>query len=582
MIRTRLHDHPSIPRQISLLLVALTLAWISGACSHQQDHAPEAEHHADSDTGDIAPTAQLGLTGTVVLSSSGEPLGTIHFPTSCSPEAQEHLEQGLALLHHMTYMQAEGSFRAAAEADPECAIAFWGVAMTYAHPLWPDVVPPEKLTAGRELLDQAANAASTSEREQAYIEALRGYYGAEGDDLAEIDRLNAYLAGWAAVHEAFPDDLEAALFHALGLLGTAPTTDKTYQNQRAAGAITEAVLVELPKHPGAHHYTIHAYDFPPLAEAALETARSYDEVAPENSHALHMTSHIFTRRGLWPESITFNVRAEKAARDRTPSGMISMHRMHALDYLAYAYLQQADDIEAEEVLEIMRGLEPPFHNHAATAYSFAAVPSRIALERHAWDEAAAVEAGWPAEVSWDLYPHLLAIPHFAQAMGAARTGDFVEAEAAIAELARLEEAAGKLPGAYDWAIQVEIQKLAAQAWLAYEHGDQEAALELMAEAAEKEAATEKNPVTPGEVLPARELYGDMLLAAEDYAGALREYEGALERSPNRFNSLFGAGRAAELASDEEAAAGYYRQLLEIAAEATGDRPELDHAREYIG
>jgi tetratricopeptide (TPR) repeat protein len=262
--------------------------------------------------------------------------------------------------------------------------------------------------------------------------------------------------------------------------------------------------------------------------------------------------------------------------------MVSMHRLHAMDYLAYAYLQMADDIEAEEVLEAMTALEPPFHNHAGTAYSFAAVPSRLALETHDWEAATGVEPGWPAGVPWDQYPHLLAIPTFARALGAAMTGDAAAAEGAIATLGELQEAAAALPGAYDWAIQVEIQKLAAQAWLAFEQGDRESALALMAEAAQKEASTEKNPVTPGEVLPARELYGDMLLATEDYAAALAEYEAALERSPNRFNSLFGAGRAAELDGDETTAADYYRQLLEIAPEATGDRPALDHARSFLG
>jgi tetratricopeptide (TPR) repeat protein len=551
------------------------LTWTVGACSQPE---PAGEPSTDSEVTVL--TAQLNLTGTNVLSGTGKSLGTVHFPTSCTPEAQAHLERGLALLHHMTYLKAEGSFRAASEADPDCAIALWGIAMTYVHPLWPDVVPPENMTAGRELLDRASGAANTSEREQAFVDALRGYYDAEGPEVTELDRLNGYLAGWTAVHEAYPDDMEAACFHALALLGTAPTTDKTYANQREAGAITRRVLVELPKHPGAHHYTIHAYDFPPLAEDALATARSYDDVAPENSHALHMTSHIFTRRGLWPESIEFNIRAERAARERTPTGMVSMHRLHAMDYLAYAYLQMANDEAAEAVLADMAAFEPPFHNHAGTAYSFAAVPSRLALERHDWEKAAAVEPGWPVGVSWEQYPHLLAIPYFARAMGAARTGDHAAAEGAIAKLAELQQRAAALPGAYDWGIQVEVQKLAAQGWLAFEKGDQEGALALLAKAAQKEASTEKNPVTPGEALPARELYGDMLLATEDYSGALAEYRAALDRSPNRFNSLFGAGRAAELAGDAATATDYYRQLLEVAPEATGDRPDLDHAREH--
>lgn len=552
--------------------MALALAMLVGACSQ-----PESATAPEKAAVEVAEVSYMS-DGSVVVNSEGKALGTVVFPSSCDPAAQEHLEQGLALLHHMTYVKAEPAFRAAAEADPECALAHWGIAMTYVHPLWPDVVPPEKLAAGREVLAQAANAAHTSDREKGYIEALQAYYGPEGEESSERERLLAFQAAWHEVHEANPDDPEAALFYALSLLGTASPSDKSYDNQREAGAITTAVLEAVPKHPGAHHYTIHAYDFPPLAEDAITIARSYDDVAPENSHALHMTSHIFTRRGLWPESIEFNIRASNAANARTPSGMISMHKLHALDYLAYAYLQMADDVEAEEVLDAMEALEPPFQNHAGTAYSFAAVPARIALERHAWDEAAAVSAAWPSDVPWDQYPHLLAIPFFAQAMGAARTGDFEAAEAAIAKLTELEQGARNLPGAYDWGIQVEIQKLAAQAWLAYEMGDRESALALMQEAAEKEGSTEKNPVTPGEVLPARELYGDMLLATEDYAGALREYEAALERSPNRFNSLFGAGQAAELSGDEAGAAEYYRQLIEIAPEATGDRAALEHAK----
>lgn len=580
--RSKPFSKPTVLAGISSLLLVVIVGWLGGACAQPASQAPEDEHLDALETAAEAPTAQLGLTGSAVVSADGENLGEVYFPTSCAAEAQDGLERGLALVHHMTYLAAEASFRAAAETDPDCAIAYWGIAMTFVHPLWPDVVSEEKLAEGQELLDEAAEAAHTSDREQAYVQALRGYYEPGVDSPSELDRLNGFLAGWSGVHEAYPEDMEAACFHALALLGTAPTTDKTYANQRQAGAIAQSVLVELPKHPGAHHYTIHAYDFPPLAEDALATARSYDDVAPENSHALHMTSHIFTRLGLWPESIEFNIRAEKAARERTPSGMVSVHRLHAMDYLAYAYLQMADDVEAEEVLESMMALEPPFYNHAATAYSFAAVPSRLVLERHEWAKATQVEPGRPEAVPWEQYPQLLAIPYFARAMGAARTGDFAAAEEAVDKLTELQAEAEALPGAYDWGIQVEIQKLAAQAWLAYEQGDKEEALDLMALAAEKEASTEKNPVTPGEVLPARELYGDMLLATEDYAGALAEYQAALERSPNRFNSLYGAGRAAELAGDEDAAAEYFEQLLEVAPEATGDRPALAHAREYFG
>lgn len=511
-----------------------------------------------------------------VTTKDGGPLGTVQFPTSCDGEAQDELERGLALLHHMTYEESRESFRTAAEADPECAIAYWGHAMTLVHPLWPDTVSGEALAEGRELLETAREAQHASAREDAYIEALAGYFG----PATESERLKAFLEGWEAVHRDHPDDPEAALFFALAQLSTAPASDKTYANQKAAGAIAEGILERLPDHPGAHHYLIHAYDFPPLAERALETARHYDEVAPENSHALHMTSHIFTRLGLWSESIEFNERAAAAARDRLASGAISIHHLHALDYLAYAHLQRADDDAARQVLQHLRELEPPYQDHAGVAYAFAAVPVRHALERHAWREASEVEARWPAEVSWDAYPHLEAIPRFAGALGSVHTERPDAASEAIETLTRLEEEARALDSAYDWGTQVAIQRTGAEAWLAYETGEAEKGLELMKEAAEMEAGTEKNPVTPSEVLPAMELYGDMLLDAGRYDEARARYEAALERSPNRFNSLYGAGRAAELAGDESTALGFYRQLIEITVE-DAEREELAHAREYI-
>ena len=349
-----------------------------------------------------------------------------------------------------------------------------------------------------------------------------------------------------------------------------------------AGAIAEKVKENIPQHPGAHHYIIHAYDNPMLAENALETARHYDEVAPENTHALHMTSHIFTRRGLWPESITFNRRAANAALDRTPAGEVSIHYLHALDYLAYAFLQQAQDQEADEVLQEMSALEAPFQNHAGNAYAFAAIPVRLGLDRRNWELASQATPRWPEAINWEQYPHLVAIAEFSRALGAAKQGDFATAQEAISELEVLQEQAASLNMAYDWGMQVAIQKTTAEAWLDFEQGQQDKALELMREAAEMEASTDKNPITPGEVLPARELYGDMLLATGDYAAALTEYEATLDRSPNRFYSLYGAGRAAELSDDSETAAHYYQQLLDNCPDSSGDRPQLEHARDFLG
>ena len=294
-----------------------------------------------------------------------------------------------------------------------------------------------------------------------------------------------------------------------------------------------------------------------------------------------MTSHIFTRLGLWCESIEFNIRAAAAASERTAKGEVSLHHLHALDYLAYAHLQTAGDVAADEVLEQIQALEQPFQEHAGTAYGFAGVPARLALERHDWEQAAAVEVRWPAELKWEQYPYLEAISYFARALGAAHSGQPKAAQAAIAELGKLEEAAKGLNLAYDWGIQVAILRVAAESWLAYESGDTERGLELGLEAAEMAGTTEKSPITPGEVLPARELYGDMLLASGQHKEALEAYETALVRSPNRFNSLYGAGRAAELAGDGEAAKAFFGQLVETCADATGDRAELEQARAYV-
>ena len=517
--------------------------------------------------------------GTQVFDKDGSSLGSVDFPTSCTKEAEAQLHKGLALLHHMNYTNAELVFLSAAETDPECAMAYWGAAMTYVHPLWPDTISPEKRAAGQELLEQASSAVHSSDRETAYVVALKGYY--EGDHRREKERLKSFLEGWSSVHANHPDDTEAALFHALALLANAAAEDKTYANQIQAGEMLKEVLGRIDRHPGAHHYTIHAYDFPPLAEQALDIARRYDELAPENTHALHMTSHIFTRLGLWPESIEFNERGAAAASKRTPSGQISLHYLHALDYLAYAHLQMANDDAAKSVLEGIMALEPPYQDHSVTAYAFAAIPARLVLERHDWDDAAKLKSRWPSEVRWDAYPYLDAIPHFARAMGAIKTGDLAEAKRVIDVLVRLEEAAAALDSAYDWGIQVAIQRVAAQSWLAYESGDVETGLNLGRKAAEMEASTEKNPVTPGEVLPAQELYGDMLLAAGRFKEAIAAYVTALGRSPNRFNSLYGAGRAAEAAGDSEKATSFYQRLIDVSAEGVRSRPELDHARTYL-
>jgi tetratricopeptide (TPR) repeat protein len=485
-------------------------------------------------------SADPGLV-THVFDLSGSPLGSVRLPSSCSEAADVHLGRGLALLHSMTYEDAEAAFAAAAEANPDSAMAYWGQAMTVVHPLWSDPPSEARFEAGRNLLEQARTKAR-SEQEIDYVEALTGYYQPGRGD-SEKPNLAGFENGWRAFHEKYPLDPEGTAFYALAQLATVDPGDKTFAKQRKAGALAEGVLESIPDHPGGHHYVIHSYDNPVLSHMAVDVARSYGKIAPDIPHALHMPTHTFTRLGLWQESIDWNRRSGDAALKRPVGDKISLHYFHALDYLAYAYLQGAEDQRALNVLVELTGVNPPYQAHVASAYTFAAVPA------------------------------------FARALGGARSGRF---EQARADLATLSELQGKVAAANAyWGTQVEIQRLSALAWLQFEEGSRDEALSTMRAAAELEAGTEKHPVTPGEVLPARELLADMLLQLERPTEALSEYEAALERSPNRFNSLYGAGRAAELSGDTEAARRYYGSLVEVAANADTDRERLQHAKDYV-
>ena len=512
----------------------------------------------------------------------GDSVGTVNFPVECKPEAAAMVERGVALMHHMTYASAKQVFQEAAAKDPECAMALWGVAMTDIHPLWQDRPSAEMLTRGAELTAQARSLLGTSERERAYVETVGAYFDG-GDALTEEQRLERFEAAWARVREAAPDDLEAAAFYALAHLALADPGDKTYEIQRAAGAIAEEVLAAAPDHPGAHHYIIHAYDYPPLAQQALPVARTYGKIAPDVPHALHMTSHIFTRLGLWDDSIEWNRRSEAAAWKLSESlGAVSMHYQHALDYLVYAYLQKAMDEQALEVAQKVAALKPPFHevNRAAAAHAFSAIPARYAVERRDWVAAAALEPRLPAVFPWD-DGHLpfVAVTHFARALGMAHQGDF---DGAVAEVATLQDFESKVSeySAY-WAKQIEIQKQGAQAWITFSRGEHDGGLQQMRAAALLEATTEKAPVTPGELVPAAELLGDMLLEQEHFQDAIVAYDTALARSPGRFNSLYGAGLAAERMGDVDTARDYYGRLVETTAAAGDGRPRLVHAREVV-
>jgi tetratricopeptide (TPR) repeat protein len=514
----------------------------------------------------------------VQIDTYGDQIGTVQFPMSCSDAAKPLVERGVALLHHMTYDGAKAAFTVATQTDPDCAMGYWGQAMTYIHPLWSDAPSKEDFKRGQTLVDEARTRGQKTDRENAYIAAVGAYYE-QGWNKIETTNLNNFEKGWENVYRRFPQDIEAACFYALAHMATANPDDKTFAKQKQAGIVAEKVLTQVSDHPGAHHYVIHAYDNPPLASKALNAAHSYGKIAPDIPHALHMPTHIFTRVGLWQESIVMNKRSAAAALKHPAANEVSLHYPHALDYLVYAYLQQADDHKARQVMEGLFSKDGSFQTHIAASYSFTAIPARFALERRQWSEAAVLEPGLPENYPIDNFPAMEAITYFAKALGAARNDNLKVAKQALEKLTALHNKAEK-SSAY-WAKQIEIQRLSVTAWIEFQQGKNIEALKIMQKAAELESSTEKHPVTPGEILPARELLADMLFDMGRYREAQTEYETALERSPNRFNSLYGAGFAAELEGNKNEAVFYYKKIIEITANVKTDREQLKHVKFYL-
>ena len=503
--------------------------------------------------------------------------GTVDLTISCSEQAQKRFDSGLALMHHMMYEEAEVEFSAAAKSAPDCGMAQWGIAMSYIHPLWGERPTDENLAKGKAAVEKAQSQKNLTAKEKAYIKAVAAFY-ANWENTSYADQLKAFENGYKEAHEAFPEEVEASAFYALGQLGTAPKTDKTFAKQKEAGALLEKLHASHPDHPGLFHYIIHAYDNPLLANKAVKVSREYERIAPDVPHALHMPSHIFVRLGQWTDAVDWNIRSADAALRQSPKEKVSMHYPHALDYMAYGYLQQGKDKEAQEVVDKMKRV-PGYIPTFATAYALAAIPARQALERGKWAEAAAIPVRSPENFTWDKYPGAEAITHFARGIGGARSGNTAVAQEAITNLGNLQTQLKDASDTY-WAAQVKAQQMTVQAWLAYQSGDKEKGLALMREAADKEDALDKHPVTPGAVLPARELLGDMLLLSKKPAEALQAYEASLKVSPKRYNSLYGAALSAERTKNKEKAKRYYAELLQMSPEADESRESWAHAKNY--
>jgi hypothetical protein len=509
----------------------------------------------------LAPVWALADDEHVHTHPASEKFGQVHFPTSCAPQMQPTFERALAMLHSFAYAKAATVFQEVSTKDPGCGIAQWGVAMTYFHVIWGPQTEDE-FAAGRVAAQKAARAGASTARERDYIAAIGAFY--EGDGVAHPARVASFDKAMAGVAERNPKDHEAQIFHALAILGVAYNSppDKTFARQKEAAKILNGMLALEPDHPGIAHYMIHSLDYPELAQLALPAARAYARIAPSAPHALHMPSHIFTRLGMWKESIESNIASDDTARawvEKTHPGATAFDGLHAMDYLEYAYLQTGQDAKAREVADRAAAVTTVDNPQFAAAYALAAIPARNALERRAWKEAAAV-AVRPATFPWAKYPYAEANVHFARALGGARSGDLETSRRAVARLAEIHGALKGQKG-FDWATQVEVQRRAAAAWLAHAENEDPEALALLRSAADLEDSTDKHPVTPGAVLPAREQLGDLLVEVGQPAAALAEYEASLRSAPARLNSYQGAARAAEQAGKKEQAKAFREKLL---------------------
>lgn len=543
----------------TLLLASL---WHINSAS-AQEHQPEHTHRHDS----------------------SEKLGRVNFIVSCNPHAQRKFNRALAWLHSFEYEEAEKAFTEVTVTDPRCGMGYWGIAMSNYHPIW---APPtaEQLQKGSSAIEKAKSIGARTQREKDYIAAIEVFYK-DADTLDHRKRTFAYSDAMKQLHGRHPLDREAGIFYALTLIATGMmANDKSYVSEKKAAQILNRVLTREPQHPGVTHYLIHSYDYPALAHLALAAARSYARIAPASAHAQHMPSHIFTRLGLWQEGIRSNLDAEASAKAFAVRNRMSGawdEQFHAMDYLAYAYLQGAQDKQAWGVLDELNKIQKAEPESFKVAYAVAAIPARYALERRRWDEAAklTLHPGSLKTFPWQRFRWAEAHIYFARAIGAARTGDIAAARQEVEKLTAIQQSLVEVKGGYDWAKQVEIERQVAAAWLAHAEGKPEESLRLMRAAAELDDATDKHPVTPGAILPAREQLGELLLELKQPVAALQEFETSLRSAPNRFNGLYGAAHAAKLAADQNRAKTYYGKLVALDRDADGTRPEIEEAKAFL-
>lgn len=530
----------------------------------------------------LALVVGLLLTTVAVADQPAEQLGSVHFPTSCSPAAQKEFTRAVALLHSFWFQHAIKGFEAAARADSSCGIAAWGAAVAWLGNPLAGPAPAKNVELGAATVARARSMGAKTQRELDYIAAIETFYK-DHDTVDHRTRALAYEKAMEALAARYPTDGEAAIFYGLALNITLSPNDKTYANQLKAAAILEPAFREQPDHPGIAHYLIHSYDFPPIAGKGLGAARRYAKIAPSAPHAQHMPSHIFTRLGYWQESIDTNRASVEAAKDELRRAKLeagSYNALHAMDYIVYAALQLGKDRDARAVYDEVRGIEKIDTEHFAAAFAFTAIPARYTLERRRW--AAATELTLhPRSLSWQKFPQAESVLVFARGLGAARGGNVAGARSEVARLEALRDRLTAAKNTY-WAGQSEIQRLAVAGWIARAERRDDEALRLLRAAADLEGGTEKHPVTPGAIQPAREMLGELLLELGQPSQALAEFETSLRTDPNRFHGLAGAARAAELSGSKDKARAYYQQLLALARDADSERREVERARAYLG
>jgi tetratricopeptide (TPR) repeat protein len=516
----------------------------------------------------IAGVTMLGLSGpSVAQENADQKFGTVHFATSCSETAQRRFDRAMRYQHSFWYNASKEIYEETLKADPGCAIAYWGIALSLLNnPHSP--VPAPNLPLGLAAIEKAKSVGAKTQRERDYIDALAVMY-VDYDKTLHQARVQSYLTAMEALAAKYPDDDEAQIFYAITLNVAASPADKTYAKQLKGAAILEPIYQRQPQHPGVAHYLIHLYDYPAIAAKGLPAALRYSKIAPNAPHAQHMPSHIFTRVGYWKDSIAANIASVQAAKADKEMG----DQLHGQDYLVYAYLQLCQDKEARRVINEIEAMQPDPDAFGA-AFARAASPARYMVERGDWNGAANLE------VRPSKFPHVMAVTYFARALGAARSGNTDSAKADAAKLAEIRDKLREAKNNY-WAGQVDVQEQAATAWVLYADGKYDDALKAMSAAVDAEDKTEKAPVTPGPLAPARELYGFMLLDRGMAKEALAVFEATMAKEPNRFNGYVGAAKAEQALGDKAKAKATYEKLVALAAGSDSERPTLAAARAFV-